>query len=245
MMKQLSPNWFAEGTLDAEHKQYVLLAYLQAARQQYSQTKLYPALSDLIFHYENLQQFWTATQQLAGSFPRELTEVDLQQLRLVYHSPAVADDSIMPELEQIVQFSIPRLREAVDEGRDLYEQVDSQMHIEPVGVVPLYQDEGYVLMRLGNAPAADAYRYRQSVVLAADGQLRSLELRYLATYALTLATTYERIKLELVHTRPQLPNPATYALECPLPAPLNETLLPIARRKLLYQLVKVKSAGPG
>ena len=54
-MKQLSETWFAEGRIDFELKKYTLLAYLQQVNQYFTESKLYPQLSDVIFHYNNLQ----------------------------------------------------------------------------------------------------------------------------------------------------------------------------------------------
>ena len=54
-MKTLSETWFAEGYIDFELKKYTLLAYLQQVTSYFNESKLYPQLSDVIFHYNNLQ----------------------------------------------------------------------------------------------------------------------------------------------------------------------------------------------
>ena len=45
--------------------------------------------------------------------------------------------------------------------------------------------------------------------------------------------TYEQIKSELLYRKPDLPNPAVYAIETSLKFPLDETLLPVAKRSLV------------
>ena len=53
----LSKNWITEGIIDFEYKKYILLAYLQHIKSEFDERKLYPMLSDLFFHYQNLLQF--------------------------------------------------------------------------------------------------------------------------------------------------------------------------------------------
>ena len=53
----LSETWFMEGYIDFELQKYRLLAYLKEVRQSFEQAMLYPQLSDIVFHYNNLLGF--------------------------------------------------------------------------------------------------------------------------------------------------------------------------------------------
>ena len=48
--------------------------------------------------------------------------------------------------------------------------------------------------------------------------------------------TYELMKIELIRNRKDLPNPAVYSIETPLTYPIDETLLPVAKRSLVRYL---------
>jgi hypothetical protein len=50
--------------------------------------------------------------------------------------------------------------------------------------------------------------------------------------------TYENIKSELIRNRIMLPNPAVYAIESGLTYPIEETLLPIAKRSLVRYITE-------
>ncbi len=63
---KLSETWFVEGYIDFEMQQYRLLAYLKYVNQLFDETKLYPQLSDVIFHYQNLEAF-RANKNSSGS----------------------------------------------------------------------------------------------------------------------------------------------------------------------------------
>jgi hypothetical protein len=48
-----------------------------------------------------------------------------------------------------------------------------------------------------------------------------------------MVNTYENIKSELIRGKKDLPNPAVYSIETDLTCPVEETLLPIAKRSLV------------
>jgi len=54
-LKSLGLNWFIEGSIDFEYKKYILLDYLQEINRHFDKSKLYPNLTDLVFHYNNLR----------------------------------------------------------------------------------------------------------------------------------------------------------------------------------------------
>jgi hypothetical protein len=49
----------------------------------------------------------------------------------------------------------------------------------------------------------------------------------------SMVNTYENLKSELIKNRTDLPNPAVYSIETDLSFPIEETLLPIAKRSLV------------
>lgn len=228
----LSPNWFAEGTIDLEYKQYVLLAYLQHMQRLFDQTKVYPALGDLIFHYRNLDAYRARKDEMASRFPHRLTGVDLAQQQLRF-TPELTDDELLAEVDAIVAFALPRVRAQVEAGRELYEQVDAQLRLYPIGLLPLYRQEGYVLVRLGAGRTVAAFEYRITLFEQGSERLHGIHTQPITQFSYTLSTTYESMKHALIRARPELPNPATFAVESELAAPLDATVLPIAKRRLL------------
>ena len=101
-MGALSETWFADGYIDFELKKYTLLAYLQDINQHFTQSRLYPQLSDIIFHYNNLVAFRDNKQFLQQQFPKRLTAVNIQKLELL-NEELIPDDGLMEELESIIQ----------------------------------------------------------------------------------------------------------------------------------------------
>jgi hypothetical protein len=142
----------------------------------------------------------------------------------------------MLELEQIIQFSIPRFEKQLSEGKKLYDMLESKLSIQPVGIVPLHTDVGYLFLANGNSKETAVFEYQITIFDQPDERYRAISLQYVAAYEKTLRHTYENIKQDLLRYNNHLPNPATYVIECGLALPLDETLLPMAKRYLVKYL---------
>ena len=228
----LSETWFMEGYIDYELQKYRLLAYLGDVRKSFNETKLYPQLSDMVFHYNNMVAFRNNKRFLQDQFPKQVSGFNTQKLEVVYER-MLTDDGLMQELEQIAMFAIEEIKGTISEGTHIHDTVEQQMHIEPVGIMPLYKKEGYVFLRCGDYSDVLIYNYTISIFEHKDARYKGLKLEYLDTRQKNLANTYEQIKLDIIRSYRALPNPAVYKVESPLTVPFNETLLPVAKRMLM------------
>ena len=231
-MKTLSETWFADGYIDFELKKYTLLAYLQEIGKHFDENKLYPQLSDVIFHYNNLVAFRENKKFLQEQFPKTLTGIQLEKLQLLYEQ-MVQDDQLMQELEEIINYSVARMKRTISSGTEIYEFVEDKLNIFPVGLLPLDINEGYFFLNEGNSREIRIYQYRLSIFEKHDEKYRSIKTEYIGDWERNMVNTYELIKMELIRRRKQLPNPAVYSIETELCFPLDETLLPIAKRSLV------------
>lgn len=238
-MKELSADWFMEGTLDFEYKKYVLLAYLQFVNQEFSAERLYPSFSDLIFHYNNLFTFREHKRKLSERFPTQASTEELKKLRLVYE-PTIADDQHMAEINSIVDYSLPQIDQRLKRGKEIYEYIDDHLNIEPIGITPLYRKEGYVLLRMEPERDVKAFEYKIVFFENTDANYHGISFNYLHSFTYSLANTYESMKLQLVRNYTKLPNPATYLLHTVRPFPEQNAVLPIAKRRMLTYLKEEK-----
>lgn len=124
-MINLNPTWFIEGYVDFELQKYRLLAYLQEINKYFHQQKLYPQLSDVIFHYNNLLAFRNNKKFLQEQFPKKISQIDLQRLEIIYEE-MLQDDELMQELELITSFALQELKQTIDSGVEIYEFIEQQ-----------------------------------------------------------------------------------------------------------------------
>jgi hypothetical protein len=238
---QLSETWFIEGFIDFELQKYRLLAYLQEVNNYFHESKLYPQLSDTIFHYNNLNSFRDNKNFLQSHFPKQLDQVNMKKLELVYEK-MLKDDEVMQELERITQYALEEMKSTIDSGAEIYESIEKQLRIEPIGIIPLYKNEGYMLLRFGNYSEIRAYAYTITLFEQQDARYRGVKIEYIDTWAKSIVNTYEQIKKDIIRLNRILPNPAVYSVEFPYSIPLYETLLPIAKRELVKHIEHDKAA---
>lgn len=234
-MKTLSTNWFIEGSIDFEHKEYLLLAYLQQINKHFHENKLYPDLNDLVFHYNNLNQFKQNKLMIQQSFPQRLTQADIDAVKITYER-IVEDDALMQEIEQIIGYALRKMDPALQEGRDIYEFVESRLHIESVGVMPLYPGEGYILLSNGDEHATRVYEYKVSIFESNNEKYRGINTTFIQQYTKRFIYTPEAIRADLIQSRKTLPNPAVYHIESDIRFPVEQTLLPLAKQCLIKSI---------
>lgn len=234
-MATLSNHWLTEGWVDFEYKKYQLLAFLQDVSQKFQEKKLYPRLSELIAHYENLQLFAEQKKIVAEGFPKQISRLDFENFQLHFESLS-NDDQLMKELDEIVAFAIPEIKSKINEGKDLYETVAENLQIFPVGIVPLRTEEGYLMLSDFLRKLISVYYYEITLFESAKEKFRGIKTMHISDYSLSVRHHYESIRYELIETRSELPNPATYVVEFKKSFPLPETMLPIAKKTLVREL---------
>lgn len=240
-MKKLSETWFADGYIDFELKQYTILAYLQEVNKYFDEQKLYPQLADVIFHYNNLLHFKTNKEYLKQQFPKRLSALDMQKLTLLYES-IIEDDDLMSELSEIITYALSKLKTTIEGGASIYEYVEERIEITPVGLIPLQCEEGYFFLQDGSFSDTKVYQYRMSIFEKHNEKYRSIRTEYVDSWQRNFVNTAESIKGELLRNRSYMPNPAVYNIETSLTLPVNETLLPIAKRTLVKFLHEQQGA---
>lgn len=236
-MKKLEENWLTEGLIDFEYKKYVLLAYLQEVRRHFDSVKLYPYLSDLIFHYQNLISLKKNKELIFENFPKEISKADFEKLSLQYKK-VIQDDELMKELEEIVFYAIPQFKTLLDEGKDIYEFVEESLEISPVGIRPLHNDEGYFFIEEKDSKETKVYTFKITIFENAQETFRAIHAQLLDSFIKPWGKTFESVKIDLIRKYQTLPNPATFLIYSNLCFPLDETLLPIAKRSLVKYVSK-------
>lgn len=231
-MRTLPENWLTAGLIDFEYKKYLLLDYLSNVKTEFNAQRLYPALSDLILHFRNLNQLRENKKLVYEQFPARISRADFEKLELVYEK-IVNDDETMGEIEEILEFAVPRFGHAVTQGQEVYELIESNLEITPVGITPIYHDAGYLFLEDFPQRETRLYQYQISVFENSFEKYRGLHLTHLETLRRGLTDTYENLKLNLTRKNQQLPNPATFAVIAKIPCPFEQSLLPIAKRTLL------------
>jgi hypothetical protein len=213
------------------------MAYLEGIRKQFHKHLLYPGLADLVEHYRKLHQTRREFEELNNRFPADIKQIDLKTYRITYEK-VVKNDSLISELEQIIEFSIPKMQEALEEGRAVYSNLEQLLKFEPVGLIPLSIDCGYMLMETQESRTTHVYEYQLSIYTQSEASFRSLSTQFITSITRGAFETPESIKLSLIKERKDLPNPATYYFIANSAIPFEQAYLPIAKRLLMKEIGK-------
>lgn len=231
-MKELGINWFIEGSIDFEYKKYILLGYLQEINRHFDKSRLYPNLTDLIFHFNNLLFFKKNKSMLQQAFPQRLSKADIEAVKLTYQK-IVEDDNSMKEIEMIITYALQKMDPAIKTGKEIYDFVESCLNIDPIGIVPLMPYHGYFYLRNGKENTTLVYEYQITIFENKDDKYRGINIRYLDTYEQSITRTPESLKQDLIRRNKYMPNPAVYYVQSDINFPLEQTLLPVAKRSLV------------
>jgi hypothetical protein len=231
-MKSLGIDWFIEGSIDFEYKKYILLDYLQKINRHFDKSRLYPNLSDLMFHYNNLVYFKKNKSVLQQSFPQRLTQTDIDAVKLTYEK-IIHDDSSMQQIENIITYALNKMDPAIKTGKEIYDFVESRLNIDPIGVMPLMPYHGYFSLQNGTEKTNHIYEYQLTIFENKDDKYRGINIQFVETYQQSLVNTPEAIKLGLIRRNQFMSNPAVYYVYTDITFPLEQTLLPVAKRSLV------------
>ncbi len=234
-MAALSLDLFAHAAYDLEHAQYGVLGGLKRVQDAFAQNRIYPHLGDLVTLHRALKELIERSEGLKSALPGRLKAVDLEAQQVVYEWPELDSDE-MGRVRALIEWALPRIRAAIEEGRTIYEFVEENLHMETVGLVPPYVQEGYLLVRDREAEALHVVQYSLSIFTGAEEPYRSLRTVHLESIR-TPAHAPREVKLRLMRERrDELPNPATYFFGSDLVFPFQPTVFPIAKRRLMRHL---------
>lgn len=229
-MPGLHLDLFAAAT-DAEAARYRVLAGLKDAHTAFVRSQVYPHLADLIRLRLALRDFLDGVERFRQGRTGPIKGIDWESQEVIFDPP----EGEAPLLaEDLAQWALPHLTEVIEEGRTLFEFVDEHARLETVGVVPAYQDEGYLILP-DEAGSVFVLRYTVSALTGEDGKYRSLRTKHVAAELPPLAPP-GAWKARLVECYPDLPAPATFCLDADVVFPMEATMLPIAKRKLLRMI---------
>lgn len=232
-MSELDKNWLTEGLFDFEYKKYVLMGYFQHVRDQFTHNRLHPYLPELKLHLDACVSFRDNKSRITTSLPKNLTGIDVKTWQLQYEETH-EDDAFMSDLNYILDFAIPRFSRSINEGSERFSEVEGNVRVSPVGIMPLHLQEGYLLFLHTFQPLVSIFQYQLALYNALKE--RYLKTSYVDTVRIGLGNTVAQVKVDLTKRNRALPNPATYVIESKYDYPLHEALLPVAERLVLRQI---------
>lgn len=235
-MTPLNLDLFAGAAYDVERTQYQVLAGLQRAREAFSQNYIYPHLGRLVKLYKALNTVIEHSDAFRTPQAGEISSIDLESKEVVYEWPELDRDQ-MADVEELIRWAIPHVKDAIEEGRAVYEFVEDHLQVEEVGIVPSYVQEGYLMVPDREQGMLHVMRYSLSIFTDAEERYRSLKTVHCKSVPQQGVERHpSSVKLELMEENRDLPNPATYFFDAEIAFPYERTMLPVVKRRLMRHL---------
>ncbi len=221
---------------DRERREFLILEELRRLRAGFSQNRIYPSLAELIELRTTLKTIARRADEIRLLLPKRIRGIDLKQKTIDYEELHLEGDDLRSVVEMIA-WTVPHLESLIDEGRTIVDFVADHIRVEEVGILPAYLEEGYLMVPELRTSDLHVLRYEISIFTGSGERYRNLKTVEVRTIPFTAVTaTPAHIKSELIAAHRELPNPATYFFDTELDFPYVETILPIAKRKLLRQI---------
>ena len=116
---RLDTNWILQEPIDLEHKQYVLLDYINKVDKDFDEFKLYPSFQELSLHLANIGSIRDKSKYL--TLIREPVDIDDEILLgdLVYNN-LTHNDETKEEISKIIRFSQDKLTDLFLIGKSIW-----------------------------------------------------------------------------------------------------------------------------
>ena len=237
-MERISIDTFLSSETDLEMNQYRILGGLKQLSLDLDRKKIYPALAQLIGLKNSLEQIKAGRNNLNGKFPREIKSFNVKEQKVTFEIPAHFNNPQNVELVfELINWALPVIQEKIEEGIVLFDFVEKNLTLEQVGILPIYKEAGYFMITDNRASELQVHKYESSLFYSGKEKFRSLKTELVRSEEQTvIRKSPESIKQDLLQERHDLPNPATFICDTDLDFPFMETILPVAKRKLMVAL---------
>jgi hypothetical protein len=236
-METLNLNTFIKAADDVELSKYKVLATLHKYTSCLHKNKLYPALAELISIKNELELLVEQMSLFDPEFVLNLNFADFTE-ELPLANPVEYDVDALITVSNFINWALPEIKAAVDEGKAIFDFVDENITLHEVGIMPIYKNEGYFFIQDIKHDLMKIYRFEMSLFSTEENPLRTLKSKLVDLISLQAPETQSPFELKhnLVKKFKDLPNPSCYYFETTIDFPFAETVLPVAKRKLVRKL---------
>ncbi len=221
----LGANWFYRPRLDEEMKRYEVLAFEKYLNRCLNEKAVFPAKSEMELQLNTVAAFKRISDRVLYE-RAEITEIDLKNAVLKYNYQN-SNPGALAIVNQIADFLLKRISPFQLKFENLKKEIDGSITIDRVGVLPLHNDEGWLMIACENT--IEIFEYRFQKVLNIAGNFQGNAIHRLSMYKHTSLAEAKRVLIRFFNDRP---NPSTWFVSSNLSLPLETTYVPCALEKL-------------
>lgn len=220
---------------DIELSQYTILNNLQKYRQDFNQNRLYPSLTELTELNLSLKDLDRNESNLAElhnrDFYKSCIEPNITMVKTLELTPAYTD-----KVFELIEWAKPLVKDTIDEGKILYDFVKKNILIEQLGENSCAKKNGYILIPDNKEAILQILKYEIANNTNTIPR-RQLNTQYVHSIRKSLLDdSPETTLMNLFSQYNDMPKSANYICNTDLDFPFEETILPVAKRKLISRM---------
>jgi len=228
----METDWLFQGVIDVEQKQYILLDYFQKLNKYFDELKVYPMFIELSLHLGNMQTLLTQNKILYTdkTFKTPDDELLLTDLKLK-DIPVLTDEETI-EYKKIIESCQPQIHDYFNFAKSLWTVVFDSIKVKVKLNKPnLHNKVGFFYYNSGEKTYI--WKYVTKKIYKVKNQKRT-ELTLIFNDDLKNLTIYDVIpKFSKTYEKNNESESPIFEVTCSNEFPLEETLLPIFKRKIL------------
>lgn len=237
---KLSPEWMLKEPVDFEFNKYTLLDYLQKCEERFNNLEIYPDFVELSLHLANLQSLSKENTLLLTNKKFESCDDEILVKELISKKPRELSKDEEEELDKTLRYSGPKLFDSFNVAKSIwnlaYDNLDISLrknkeNIETGrGYIFFYrkaEDLIYVWGYEIRKPKKDNINHKTYITEIYKGPPSDLTLNH-------IIETYSPWKeVEIFKNYP------IFEAKCSQNFPLEQTLIPILKRKIIAYVLQV------
>ena len=240
-MQGLNLSTFIKAADDVEFSKYKFLSILGSYTSALRKNKLYPSLAELISIKNELELLVEQMSLFDPEFVLNLNFADFTE-EFPLSNPIDYDEDALRKVTDFISWALPEINAAIEEGKAVFDFVNDNINLHEVGIMPIYKNEGYFFIPDQKNDLLKIYRFEMSLFSTEENPLRTLKSKLVDLISLKASESSAPIELKriLMEKFKDLPNPSCFYFETDVDFPFVETILPVAKRKLVRLLAVEK-----
>jgi hypothetical protein len=237
---KLNPEWMLKEPLDFEFNKYTLLDYLQKCEKRFNNLEIYPDFVELSLHLANIQSLLKENTLLLTNKKFESCDDEILVKELVAKKPRELTKEEETELNRTIQYSGNRLFDAFNMAKSIWNLAFDSLNVTikknkeglngGLGYIYFYHKEENKIMvweyQIKKTKKTD-HNNKTYLKLIYEGKPSELTLSYIID-TFSSWTNIENYK--------EFP---IFEARCSQPFPMEETLIPIMKRKVMQYVFQV------
>jgi len=218
----MDTDWLFQGVIDAEQKQYVLLSYFQKLNNQLEEMKIYPMFTEITLHLANIQNIIkhgkiTYTNKKLKSIDDELTFTDLKTKEI----PNLTEPQ-RTELKKILDYSSNKLKDYFDIIKSIWTVV-----YDSIEIISLLNED--------NLESKKGFYYTKNNGI----KIWEYNVKKIKDEKKFIIKELNSDELpSILSSENKYP---VFHIHCEKEVPLNETLIPLFKRKIMSYVLQSKN----